>query len=133
MIEAPSAPLPPAGTADGAAGRDVLIPPVPPAEPLESAAAGASSREPTGSGADAATLPRDLSPWGMFMAADVVVKAVMIGLAFASLVTWTVWLAKSARDPAAGPAAAPVGPVVLGAHDLETAERALAGRRGPVR
>ena len=41
------------------------------------------------------TLPRDLSPWGMFMAADIVVKAVMIGLAFASFVTWTIWLAKS--------------------------------------
>ncbi|RUW57457.1 tonB-system energizer ExbB [Mesorhizobium sp. M7A.F.Ca.US.008.03.1.1] len=41
------------------------------------------------------TLPHDLSPWGMFMAADIVVKAVMIGLAFASLVTWTIWLAKS--------------------------------------
>jgi biopolymer transport protein ExbB len=42
-----------------------------------------------------ATLPRDLSPWGMFVNADPVVKAVLIGLAFASLVTWTVWLAKS--------------------------------------
>ena len=42
----------------------------------------------------AALLPQDLSPWGMFMNADVVVKAVMIGLAFASLVTWTVWLTK---------------------------------------
>jgi biopolymer transport protein ExbB len=42
-----------------------------------------------------ATLPRDLSPWGMFMNADAVVKAVLIGLAFASLVTWTVWLAKT--------------------------------------
>jgi len=31
----------------------------------------------------------------MFMNADVVVKAVMIGLAFASLVTWTIWLAKT--------------------------------------
>lgn len=30
----------------------------------------------------------------MFMAADIVVKAVMIGLAFASVLTWTVWLAK---------------------------------------
>jgi biopolymer transport protein ExbB len=40
-------------------------------------------------------LPRDLSPWSMFASADIVVKAVMIGLAFASLVTWTVWLAKS--------------------------------------
>jgi biopolymer transport protein ExbB len=41
-----------------------------------------------------ATLPHDLSPWSMFMQADMVVKAVMIGLAFASLLTWTVWLAK---------------------------------------
>ncbi len=41
------------------------------------------------------SLPHNLSPWGMFQNADIVVKAVMIGLAFASLVTWTVWLAKS--------------------------------------
>jgi biopolymer transport protein ExbB len=31
----------------------------------------------------------------MFLNVDIVVKAVMIGLAFASLVTWTVWLAKT--------------------------------------
>jgi biopolymer transport protein ExbB len=42
-----------------------------------------------------AALPRDLSPWGMFMSADIVVKAVIIGLAFASVVTWTTWLAKT--------------------------------------
>jgi biopolymer transport protein ExbB len=42
-----------------------------------------------------ALLPRDLSPWGMFIHADLVVKAVMVGLAFASLMTWTVWLAKT--------------------------------------
>jgi len=40
-------------------------------------------------------LPQNLSPWGMFLSADVVVKAVMIGLAFASVLTWTIWLAKS--------------------------------------
>jgi biopolymer transport protein ExbB len=45
--------------------------------------------------ADNALLPRNLSPWGMFVNADMVVKAVMLGLAFASLVTWTVWLAKT--------------------------------------
>ncbi|QFG37998.1 outer membrane transport energization protein ExbB [Paracoccus pantotrophus] len=39
-------------------------------------------------------LPHDLSPMGMFLAADWVVKAVMIGLAFASIVTWTVLVAK---------------------------------------
>jgi biopolymer transport protein ExbB len=41
-----------------------------------------------------AELPQDLSPWGMFLHADIIVKAVMIGLVLASLVTWTVWLAK---------------------------------------
>ena len=41
-----------------------------------------------------ATLPRDLSPWGMFVNADIVVKLVMLGLIFASLVTWTVCVAK---------------------------------------
>ena len=38
--------------------------------------------------------PKDLTPWGMFLAADIVVKVVMVGLAFASLVTWTIALAK---------------------------------------
>ena len=42
-----------------------------------------------------ALLPHDLSPWAMFLSADWVVKSVMIGLAFASVVTWTVLLAKS--------------------------------------
>ena len=37
----------------------------------------------------------DLSPWGMFLAADPVVKAVLLGLALASAVTWAVWLWKS--------------------------------------
>jgi biopolymer transport protein ExbB len=42
----------------------------------------------------AAAQLHDLSPWSMFMSADVLVKAVMIGLAFASLVTWTIFIAK---------------------------------------
>jgi len=37
---------------------------------------------------------KELSPWTMFKSADIVVKAVMIGLAFASLVTWTIFIAK---------------------------------------
>jgi biopolymer transport protein ExbB len=44
---------------------------------------------------DVALLPRNLSPWAMFANADIVVQAVMVGLAFASLVTWTIWLAKT--------------------------------------
>jgi biopolymer transport protein ExbB len=39
--------------------------------------------------------PRELSPWSMFLSADIVVKIVMTGLAFASLMTWTVFFAKS--------------------------------------
>ncbi len=39
-------------------------------------------------------LPRDLSPWNMFLSADGIVKAVIIGLAIASVITWTVGLAK---------------------------------------
>jgi biopolymer transport protein ExbB len=37
----------------------------------------------------------DLSPWSMFKNADIVVQAVMLGLAFASIVTWTVGIAKT--------------------------------------
>lgn len=40
-------------------------------------------------------VPHELSPWSMFMAADIIVKLVMVGLAFASLVTWTVFIAKT--------------------------------------
>jgi biopolymer transport protein ExbB len=40
-------------------------------------------------------VPRELSPWSMFMTADIVVKVVMIGLAFASLMTWTIFIAKT--------------------------------------
>src|SRR5215472_15328314 len=39
-------------------------------------------------------MPRELSPWSMFLSADIFVKGVMISLAFASLVTWTILLAK---------------------------------------
>lgn len=44
----------------------------------------------------AVALPaHDLTPWGMFMAADGVVKTVILGLALASVATWTVLVAKS--------------------------------------
>jgi biopolymer transport protein ExbB len=84
------------------AGQNAGSPPVP------AAAASASSPSPaanaTASSPDAALpqpsigraqLPEELSPWGMFLNADLVVKAVIIGLAFASLVTWTVYVAKT--------------------------------------
>ncbi|MBV4521642.1 tonB-system energizer ExbB [Pseudomonas sp. SWRI74] len=39
-------------------------------------------------------MAHDLSPWGMYQNADIIVKAVMIGLAIASIITWTIWIAK---------------------------------------
>lgn len=45
-----------------------------------------------GIAAGAAVLSHELSPWNMFLAADLVVKGIMAGLAFASLLVWTVWL-----------------------------------------
>jgi biopolymer transport protein ExbB len=107
------APTQPAPTTPGAPhAADPLVPPVTPgapstgavpdaADPSSAPAEGMAPADPTqvhAEGEDptvAAQLPHDLSPWGMFMAADWIVKAVMIGLAFASVVTWTVWLAKS--------------------------------------
>lgn len=39
-------------------------------------------------------MAHDLSPWGMYQNADIIVKLVMIGLAIASIITWTIWIAK---------------------------------------
>ena len=68
--------------------------PVPPAEPVQTPATQPGDA-PAAPVIASAALPRDLSPWGMFLNADIVVKIVMVGLVFASLVTWTVWLAKN--------------------------------------
>ncbi|WP_144861057.1 tonB-system energizer ExbB [Mesorhizobium sp. J18] len=75
------------------------------------------------------TLPHDLSPWGMFMQADWVVKAVMIGLAFASLVTWTVWLAKSLELAAAKARTRRALKVIVEAANLSEASREVGKRR----
>jgi biopolymer transport protein ExbB len=64
-----------------------------PSTPTSDTAAAPAEREGRLLKAAAAEL-RELSPWSMFKSADVLVKAVMIGLAFASLVTWTIFIAK---------------------------------------
>lgn len=53
-----------------------------------------SAVEPEAASPLGAALPEDLSPWGMYLAADWVVKGVMIGLLLASLLTWSVWVGK---------------------------------------
>jgi biopolymer transport protein ExbB len=63
------------------------------AQPAQPSPAADAAPAPRPLKAEAAAL-RELSPWSMFLSADVLVKAVMIGLAFASLVTWTIFIAK---------------------------------------
>ncbi|MGH6764378.1 MAG: tonB-system energizer ExbB, partial [Bradyrhizobium sp.] len=79
---APSAPVPPSASASQS------VPPGPADAPATAADATARPLKSTTPGM------RELSPWSMFLAADIIVKAVMVGLAFASLVTWTVFVAK---------------------------------------
>lgn len=76
-------------------------------------------------------LPHDLSPWGMFMAADWVVKAVMIGLALASLATWTVWVAKTLELAGARRRATRALKVIGHSATLAEAVRSLDGAKGP--
>ncbi|TPQ39791.1 tonB-system energizer ExbB [Bradyrhizobium guangdongense] len=69
--------------------------PTPKASLAPAAATGGPVVEATSAKSSGGPLMKELSPWSMFMSADIVVKGVMIGLAFASLVTWTVFIAKS--------------------------------------
>jgi biopolymer transport protein ExbB len=74
----------------------------------------------------ASALPRDLSPWGMFLNAVLPVKLVMVGLAFASLATWTVWLAKTLELWNAKRLARRGLEVLASATSLRAAEKELA-------
>jgi biopolymer transport protein ExbB len=85
----PAAPVPPAASAPLAAPASPATDTTATAAPL---AAPPTAAAPI---AGAGLLPADFSAWGMFMHADIVVKVVMIGLIFASIITWTIWLAKS--------------------------------------
>jgi biopolymer transport protein ExbB len=76
-------------------------------------------------------LPHDLSPWGMFMAADWVVKSVMIGLIFASFVTWTIWLAKTLEIASAKRRLSSALDKILDARSLSEAGRSLENGKGP--
>ncbi|MGP2490233.1 tonB-system energizer ExbB [Mesorhizobium sp. PUT5] len=109
----------PSATADGVGAPTVL------SQPEQEASAAARIEE------GASQLPRNLSPWGMFMAADWVVKAVMIGLVFASLVTWTVWLAKSLELAGAKLRLRGALRTILHARSLDEAVEQLGRRTGP--
>jgi biopolymer transport protein ExbB len=71
------------------------------------------------------SLPRDLSPWSMFVNADRVVQAVRVGLDFASLLTWTIWLAKGLELLAAKRKAWIANRILAESNTLEDAARAM--------
>ena len=83
---------PVAETPAAAALREQLAALGPNATPEQIQAVTAQSLE--ASATDDQGLAHDLSPWGMYQNADIIVKIVMIGLALASVITWTIWLAK---------------------------------------
>lgn len=120
---APSAPAP----------TNETVAPQPQGETTAPAAATENSTvlEPIADPAQRADIPHNLSPWGMFMAADWVVKGVMIGLAFASLVTWTVWVAKSIELAGARVRAGKTLKVIRKAKSLVEATEAVEKRGGP--
>jgi len=92
---APASPSAPAVAQAPAASQAPAAPPAPSAVAAPASDATATPAEREGKLLKAAAVElRELSPWSMFKSADVLVKAVMIGLAFASLVTWTIFIAK---------------------------------------
>lgn len=103
----------------------------PVSEPQPVTIAPQNAAEPAHVATNGLQLPHDLSPWGMFMAAGWVVKTVMIGLAIASLATWTVWLAKTLEIAGARSRARRALKEVSHAENLGVAVQALAKTRGP--
>jgi len=80
--------------------------------------------------ANLGNLPHDLSPWAMFMAADLVVKGVMLGLAFASLITWIILVAKLLELSGAMARANTALRALSSARTLDEAVQALRKNRG---
>ncbi|TQF30729.1 tonB-system energizer ExbB [Bradyrhizobium sp. UNPA324] len=111
---APSATAPAAPTATAPATPSVIAAPAP-------------AKSETGSVAPAM---KELSPWVMFMSADVIVKAVMIGLAFASLMTWTVFIAKSIELSVASTKLRSALKKIADTRSLAEAQMALGAKEG---
>jgi biopolymer transport protein ExbB len=76
------------------AGSDPNVSAAPAVQPVAAPATSVAADNATADAKTSKPILRELSPWSMFLSADIIVKAVMLGLAFASLVTWTVFIAK---------------------------------------
>jgi biopolymer transport protein ExbB len=104
-------PAPPQNAAPSTAAPAPVVTPVP-----EVSQGGGTPSAPPAADVAPAELSRDLTPWWMFLSADIIVKAVMLGLLFASVATWTIWLAKTLE-------------LVAARRSLAQAQEALAAAR----
>ncbi|MET4216041.1 biopolymer transport protein ExbB [Bradyrhizobium sp. LB14.3] len=112
----------------------------PPATPVQSTAQPAAPAAAPSAAAPAVAKPdaavgiapamKELSPWVMFQSADIIVKAVMIGLAFASLMTWTVLIAKSIELSVASTKLRSALKKIAEARSLAEAQMALGSKEG---
>ncbi|MBR1176236.1 tonB-system energizer ExbB [Bradyrhizobium sp. KB893862 SZCCT0404] len=126
-------------TQQPAAQAPVVAPAPAPAAPVAaapvapSATAAPTAAAPAAAKAEAVSMApsmKELSPWVMFMSADVIVKAVMIGLAFASLMTWTVLIAKSIELSVASGKLRSALKKIAEARSLAEAQMALGAKQG---
>ncbi len=120
----PAAAQAPTSQAPAPAAPANAAPDVTPAEP--------ATASPSPGTIPAHMLPHDLTPWQMFLDADIVVKSVMIGLVIASIVTWTVWFAKSLELRFEKRRARSKNRWLEHAKSLDEAERKFAKEKDPV-
>lgn len=127
MVTAPAATAP----------EDTAIPPAEQSDPSSAITPTAAEDMPPTATAPEVSAPsslpkaHDMTPLGMYNQADVVVKTVMILLAAASFVTWTIWLFKLVETFVARRRARLAARTLGAARSLEEAIRTLAQRRDP--
>ncbi len=126
--QATPAPVSPGAPAAATPGRPVATQPATPATNPALAAPESNSTVSITS----QLLPQNLSAWGMFLHADIIVKIVIIGLALASLATWTVWLVKSLELTNAKRNASRQLGILAHAATLDAARTELGKGKGPV-
>ncbi|WP_183706774.1 tonB-system energizer ExbB [Bradyrhizobium sp. ERR14] len=134
VVPAPAAPAAttPAAPAPSASTAATPVAPTTPSAAAVSTTAKPDAKSDARSDAAAGIAPamKELSPWVMFMSADVIVKAVMIGLAFASLMTWTVFIAKSIELSVASSKLRSALKKVAETRSLAEAQMALGAKEG---
>ena len=141
IAQAPANTTPPSANAAAPAPATTPepAPSVAPAAPAAEAAAPTPAAEKAPSADDKLTpgtgssqIPHDLSPYGMFVHADIIVQVVMVGLGFASLVTWTILLVKTIELFAARRRATTALADIAGANSLREASGRFTDSKAPV-